>query len=257
MAGAAVEYIPDVDRALQRLLAAVREVLGDQFVGMYLCGSLSSGDFDEASSDVDFVVVTRSELSAEQLTRLARMHADIKDSGLPFTDRLEGSYIPVEAMRRYDPANSKHPSVGVERSFGTNEHGWNWVLERANILRSGHALAGPAPSILIDPIGPEDLKTAVRHVLTGYWAHIGEPDWLRLAAHQAFTILTMCRALHTLNTGELATKPQAGRWAGDSLGEPWRGHIAWALQHRHDFTPHDPTMAHEFIDRVLELTGCR
>jgi hypothetical protein len=168
------------------------------------------------------------------------MHVEIKASGAPLTNVLEGSYIPVGAMRRYDPANSDHPSIGVDWDFGVREHGWNWVLERDNILRSGHALAGPAPADLIDPVGPEERKTAVRHVLTESWARIGKPDWLQQAAYQAFAILTMCRALYTLDTGEQATKPQAARWAGDALGQPWRDCIGWALEHRHDFTPHDP-----------------
>lgn len=257
MTGVGVEDFPAVERTLQILLDRVREILGDQFVGMYVYGSLSSGDFDEASSDIDFLVVTRSELSVAQLSLLARMHAEIKASGAPFTDVLEGSYIPVGAMRRYDPANSDHPSIGVDWNFGVREHGWNWVLERDNILRSGHALAGPAPADLIDPVGPEQLKTAVRHVLTEFWARIRRSDWLRQAAYQAFAILTMCRALYTLDTGEQATKPQAARWAGDALGKPWRDHIKWALEHRHDFTPHDPTMAYEFIDHILGLARDR
>jgi hypothetical protein len=251
MTGAGVENFPAVERILRTLLDRVRQVLGDQFVGMYVYGSLSSGDFDEASSDVDFLVVTRSELHAGQLSRLAAMHAEIKDSGAPFTGLLEGSYIPVGAMRRHDPANSHHPSIGVDWEFGVREHGWNWVLERDNILRSGYALTGPAPSALIDPVGPEELKTAVRKVLDEFWARIGKPDWLELAAYQAFVILTMCRALYTLDTGEQATKPRAAQWAAGALGEPWRDHIEWALTHRHDFTPHDPAVAYEFIDHVL------
>jgi hypothetical protein len=37
---------PDVNAILNVLLAAVRAILGNQFVGFYLYGSLASGDFD-------------------------------------------------------------------------------------------------------------------------------------------------------------------------------------------------------------------
>ena len=37
-------------------------VLGHNFVGLYLLGSLAVGDFD-LTSDVDFMIVTKSELS--------------------------------------------------------------------------------------------------------------------------------------------------------------------------------------------------
>ena len=38
----------DVNAILGLLLARVERILGDQFTGMYLYGSLSSGDFDGA-----------------------------------------------------------------------------------------------------------------------------------------------------------------------------------------------------------------
>ena len=75
---------PDVNAILTLLLAEVRAILGDRFVGMYLYGSLSSGDFDPGSSDVDFLVATEGELPDEALAALEAMHARIAASGLPW-----------------------------------------------------------------------------------------------------------------------------------------------------------------------------
>ncbi len=247
----------EVDAILRILLNGVREVLGADFVGLYLYGSLSSGDFDPASSDIDFLVVTRTELAAVQLAALANMHARIKNSMAKFADQLEGSYIPAAAVRRYDPKHSEHPSIGVDWEFGINPHGWNWVLERAIIRESGKALAGPAPTELIDPVSPDDLKVAVQHQLLDFWANIGTPDWLNLAAYQAFSILTMCRALHTLSTGTMTTKPKAASWAMDTLGAPWSNDVVWAMAHRHEFTPHNSARALEFIRHALDLARDR
>lgn len=253
MTDASATGYPGVDAILRTLLTEVRNVLGNDFVGLYLYGSLSSGDFDLGSSDIDFLVVTRTKLSAEQLAALARMHGRIKDSKAKFADQLEGSYIPVADVRRYDPEHSQQPSIGVDWDFGINAHGWNWVLERAIIRESGKALAGPSPTDLIDPVSPEDLKVAVQHQLYDFWANIGHPDWLDVAAYQAFSILTMCRALHTLNTGTLTSKPKAAMWAMSALGPQRRGDIEWALAHRHDFTPHETGPALDFIRHTLDL----
>jgi predicted nucleotidyltransferase len=244
--------IPEVDRILGTLLDRVRQVLQDRFVGMYLYGSLSLGDFDPESSDIDFLVVTASEIPAGELDDLAAMHAELKAGGEPFADRLEGSYIPRADLRRYDPRHSDHPSIGVDWDFGIGKHGWNWVLERATVRDSGIVLAGPPPEDLIDPVRPAELKNAVRRLLQDFWEPLGEPEWLELAAYQAFAILTMCRALYTLSTGELATKPQAAHWAAAALGDPWAADIQWALAHRHDFTPHAPATAHRFIRHALD-----
>ena len=82
---------PAVNAVLHLLQEEVREILGADLVGLYLYGSLSSGDFDPASSDIDFVVVTTGELSGDTLTVLRAMHARIAASGRPWTTKLEGS----------------------------------------------------------------------------------------------------------------------------------------------------------------------
>jgi predicted nucleotidyltransferase len=43
-----------------------RAAFGDNFVGLYLLGSLAIGDFD-LTSDIDFMIVTNSELSRDQV----------------------------------------------------------------------------------------------------------------------------------------------------------------------------------------------
>ena len=53
---------PEVNTLLGVLLHGVQTALGNHFIGMYLYGSLTSGDFDSAS-DIDVVVVTSDNIS--------------------------------------------------------------------------------------------------------------------------------------------------------------------------------------------------
>ncbi|HXD09520.1 MAG TPA: nucleotidyltransferase domain-containing protein, partial [Anaerolineales bacterium] len=46
----------EVNQILALLLTNAKEILEDQFVGMYLYGSLSSGDFNPETSDIDFLL---------------------------------------------------------------------------------------------------------------------------------------------------------------------------------------------------------
>ncbi|MCK7506413.1 MAG: nucleotidyltransferase domain-containing protein [Desulfobacterales bacterium] len=48
---------PDVNEIIGRLLDYAKEILKEQFVGMYLFGSLANGDFDK-NSDIDILTVT-------------------------------------------------------------------------------------------------------------------------------------------------------------------------------------------------------
>ncbi len=164
-------HYPDVDEILVVLLSAVQKVLGDQFVGMYLYGSLSSGDFDPRRSDIDFLVVTRAELPDETIDNLAAMHRQIAGKSSKWAKKLEGSYIPRSALRRYDPANSRHPTIGVDWEFGVNPHGSDWIIQRHIIREQGVVLTGPSPKELIDPVSAEEIVRAVRETLQGWWSH--------------------------------------------------------------------------------------
>lgn len=246
---------PEVERLLDRLLAEVRFVLGDELIGFYLYGSLSLGDFDPASSDIDFLVATRGVLPDATLAALAAMHARIAASGLPFAGRLEGSYIPLRALRRYDPLDTVHPTIGIDWEFGLGPHKTNWILERHILREHGRALVGPPPRDLIDPVAPDDLRAATREMLLGFWAQQlegPEPDWLRTREYQAFAILTMCRALQTIAEGTVASKRAAADWAKCALDPAWIPLIDRALAWRHDHTPDDMTEMLRFVAWAVE-----
>ena len=227
---------PDVNALLLMLLEQVQAILREKLVGFYLYGSLSSGDFDPDTSDVDFLIVTTDELDADVLDMLCAMHANIAMSGLPYACRLEGSYIPRVALRRYDPQNSKHPTMGIDWEFGVGQHGSNWILERYIVREHGIVVWGPSPKTIIEPVTPDELRTAVCGMLRDFWqAQLTGPDWLRPRDYQAFAILSMCRALYTLSEGKVASKPEAAAWAQQTLDPAWRPLIekalAWRRQH--------------------------
>ena len=51
-----VTQYPEINKILDLLLSSATAVLGNQLVGMYLYGSLASGDFNLETSDIDFLV---------------------------------------------------------------------------------------------------------------------------------------------------------------------------------------------------------
>jgi hypothetical protein len=64
-----------------------------------------------------------------------------------------------------------------------------------------------------------------------HWAGGDEPPaWMDTRYYQAFEIETICRALYTLEFGELPTKPQAVSWALEALAEPWRILVQWSQE---------------------------
>ncbi len=240
---------PDINALLRALLADVRTVLGEQFAGLYLHGSLAGGDFTPQRSDIDFLVVTRDALPPETLRALEAMHARLTASGMKWADVLEGSYIPRRALRRHDPADCHHPALRVDGSFGVDGHGSEWVIQRSIIRAKGITLAGPPPQTLIDPISPDELRRAAAGILFEWWQpQLEDHSRLLSAEYQAYAVLTMCRSLYTFQFGSVGTKPAAARRAQEELGEPWAGLIEQALAWRHG----DPL---DRLDDTLGLIG--
>jgi hypothetical protein len=229
----------------------IQAALGDLLVGFYLYGSLSLGDFDPASSDVDFLVVTTEDISEEVFESLRDIHTVIASSNLPYANYIEGSYIPLKALRRYDPHNAHHPTIGIDWPFRVAFHGSNWILERYVLREHGVIVYGPSPQTLIDPVTPEKIKAAVCEHLKNFWSsQLDGLQWLRPRNYQAFAVLTLCRALYTLHHGTVSSKPQAALWAQETYPQ-WKPIIerslSWRTQHEED----DLTETINFLRDVL------
>jgi len=94
-------------------------------------------------------------------------------------------------------------------------------------------MAGPPPHTLIDPVSPDAIRQAVLAFLREWWQPmLDDPARLQRPDYQAYAVLTMCRALYTLQCGAVASKPTAAKWAQASLDECWTALIAHALAWR-------------------------
>lgn len=74
------EVYPELASVLQRFVASVQDALGGNFLGAYLVGSLAIRDFD-LDSDVDFLILTNTELSDAELKSLRTTHVHIHALG--------------------------------------------------------------------------------------------------------------------------------------------------------------------------------
>jgi hypothetical protein len=227
---------PEINVLLHNVLDGARRILLGHFVGMYLEGSLTSADFDQ-DSDIDFVVVSDEDVSEEQFAALQAMHDRIAVLVSWYATQLEGSYISRQALRRHDPARATHPNI--ERGAGERlkmvYHDSAWIVHRAILRERGVTLAGPPPASLIDPISPRDLRQAMVEPAHGWAASLlDNPAPLHARGYQSYVVLTLCRMLYTYQTGMVATKPVAARWARATLHARWTPLIERSWEGRHN-----------------------
>jgi hypothetical protein len=223
---------PAINLILQRLLSDGQTVLGDTFYGMYLYGSLASGDFNPYTSDIDFLVVTQSNLSTKVISALETLHFQLAVSGLPWATKLEGAYMSFDTLPRYNPIDPPFPQVNEGR-FYVDRQGVDWVLQRHILREHERIVSGPSLRGLIEPVTPDQMRQAVQELLHTWWAPmLQDPARLQSSEYQAYAILSMCRALHTLRCGALVSKPVSAHWAMDNLDVEWTPLITEAIQWR-------------------------
>jgi predicted nucleotidyltransferase len=239
---------PEVNELLNLLLLNVKHILGDQFVGMYLYGSLASGDFDPDTSDIDFLVVTAETLPEEKIAELEAMHQETWAKSLRRAGKLEGSYVPADLIRQHDPDGAPCPTVN-EGKFFVDQRGSDWIIQRHVVREYGVVVEGPDPKTLIDVVSPDEIRSAVLGILHEWWfPMLEDPSWLRDhgGKYHAFAVITMCRVLHALENGTIVSKPQAIQWAKRRLGSPWRELIEKAVAASHHEKQED------FLDESLD-----
>lgn len=258
---------PEVNDVLREVLTSIRSILGERLVGMYLYGSLTTGDFDR-ESDVDYVVLTDAEIEDETFRALDRMHQRIATMDVWCATQLEGSYLPLSAIHEFDALRGLYNHI--DRGQGERlqrmhlddpllSRAWwgGWVILRQTLREHGIALVGPAPVTIIDPVSPSELREAVVPLLKGWTQKIlDDRSQIENRGYQAYTVLTVCRILYTLENGSLVSKPVAAKWAQKTLDPSWQTLVERARIGRHypklQTQPDDMAATLAFIRFALE-----
>lgn len=131
-----LKYTPydEINSLLHEVLIKARAILKDEFTGMYLYGSLSSGDFNPGSSDIDFVIITEKTLNEQKISALRAMHELMwRESMNKWATKLEGSYIYKSLIQRHDPNGLPCPTIN-EGKFYVDHRGSDWIIQR-HIIR--------------------------------------------------------------------------------------------------------------------------
>jgi len=245
---------PEANALVDELLRRAQTILRDLFVGMYLFGSLTGTDFDE-DSDIDVLIVTEADLLAPIFVALQTMHQQLANRDSYWAVNLEVSYIPRHSIRHYDPNDDTHPHLdrGKDETLQWLPHGSSWIVQRYVLYERGIALKGPVISTLIDPVSPDDLRVAMLSLIREWAAELSQESAApRQRGGQSYIVLSMCRILYTLETGEVGSKRVAARWAQKVLDSRWSPLIDRTWDSRHH-----PGMAADAEDVVETIAFVR
>jgi predicted nucleotidyltransferase len=216
----------DLSADIARLLGRLRDrlVARGGLAGIYLYGSLATGDFSPARSDIDLVVMVTGELDRAAVGELRELHAALAGSDDP-AGRLHCLYVPGQAAA--DPARL-HPYW-----YGDRMTQWQLkVMTRAELASAGVALHGPWPPPGVTPVSTAEVQAAVHEEISGYWRRMARQRacWLRDGwVDLGLTVLP--RSAAVLATGDLITKTEAIRRLAE-FGVP--AELAQEIRRRRD-----------------------
>ena len=217
---------PELRAVLNAFADEVATALSENLVGIYLVGSIASGDFD-LDSDVDFLVVTRTELSEANMKALQDIQIRIHNIDCYPAKHLEGSYISISDLNNWVVVGKKelyyfdNGSTVYEQSAHDNKWHVRWILRERGIT-----LVGQKPEIIVKEIPANELineiKTAMHRNMELFQDEIKRPlNFFNSRFGQSFFVLTYCRMLHTLQTGTVQSKKAGAIWAKQFVDPKW------------------------------------
>lgn len=222
----------DINDVLVLLSQDTQEILGDNLVGLYLTGSLTYGDFNLESSDIDFLTVLKKELLLDKLEEIRTMHKKIAEAFPKWSHRIEGSYITEAMLNEKGVPKNPRPYVN-EDNIRLCEYGNEWMLNLYVLYENGIALYGPDPKDYFKPVSIEKVREASKKDLLEEWEpKLNDEAFFKNTHYKAYLILTLCRILHRAHSTEVASKKVASTWAKKEYPQ-WKELIETAENWKH------------------------
>jgi predicted nucleotidyltransferase len=189
------------------LIEGVRDVLGENVVGIYLHGSAVLGGLRKRS-DLDVITVVAKPLTNDEKQRLAGVLAGISNKPRP----LDFDLVVQAEVRpwRYPPTFDFHYSEwwpGV-RDRDTNV---DLAVLITMLLAGDTPLYGPPPATVFEAVPAADFRRATL-------AAVGDVI-RRLDGDTRNVLLTLARIWASIETGRMLSKDGAATWALERLPE--------------------------------------
>lgn len=238
---------PEAVTAVCELLSSIQEALQDNFLAAWFNGSIALGAFDPRRSDIDVVVVTRDPPSEEQTSAIRALHAGFATPPGAWGDEIETIYVTLAGLRS-TAFSRKINHLYVERGSGGKlksaplDRGWLFHLR---VLREhGRSIVGLQPLDVVEAVSDDELKVVALWI-ADHWltAYRKDPAVLEQLGARVFVVLTICRLLYTLRTGQVTAKMTAARQAMGLLPPDLVPVIEGAMAWRKDNTASEnPTL---------------
>jgi hypothetical protein len=119
--------------------------------------------FDPERSDIDLVIVTRSDALADKVGQIGPAHAGFAANSATWGEEIETVYV---TARDLEPAAiaGRSTHLYVERGRGSETRSGpldpRWLFHLRVLVEHGRSIVGPTPSEMVATVSDEDLTEA-------------------------------------------------------------------------------------------------
>jgi len=241
--------VSDPRHALELLTSVITRHLGANLRGLYLFGSLPAGAFRPGKSDLDLVAVLGTDVQdSGELEALTELHSGFVADHPDWRERVEVGYISHAVLQTLGETPAGRVAlISPGEPLHIKDVGAEWILDWRSVCTQGETIVGPPPREIGPEITDEAFRRAVELQLEAWTKDVRAPWVAYVPAHQGYIVVTVCRALYALSTGDQTSKEEAVAWAAERF-PAWSDLVNDALaQHRADLREqHMATVA--FVD---------
>ena len=241
----------DLSDLLEVMVTDFSAILRENFVGIYLWGSLTYEAFDEACSDVDCIGVTRRDLDEREFSELDDWFKN-KGEYNRWVQRIDMRFvIDQEFLDKGSRCCGFYHYTGKLVRHGSDGNPIIWM----NIGSSGITLWGKDAKLIAPQVSDQCLNDALLLELNYLKEDLASKAGDRsdkAFVHNSYAVLTACRILYSAHHRALVSKDQAYDWAIETVSPIWRATIHGArenrLKHRGSTTAELEQDAKRFVD---------
>ena len=237
--------------ALTEISSLLTAHFGADLRGLYLFGSLAVAAFQPGRSDLDLLAVLGSDVRKDELPALEALHAGFVTDHPEWSERIEVGYVSHAVLQTLGGVpKGRLAVISPGEPLHLKDVGADWVLNWHGVCAAGEVIEGPPPRELGPEVTPEAFRRAVEAQLREWNDEVRAPWRAYVPAAQGYVVVTTCRALYALATGEQTTKEHAVAWVAEQFPE-WADFVNEALRrHRADVSE-----AHEETIRFVEFAS--
>ena len=220
----------DINIFLERYTYRLTELLHSNIVGIYLTGSLSYGDFNYNSSDIDVTNITKEKISNTELELIKQIHQELRIDFPVLSHRFESTYTPKYMLKNICPPTEPRPwYFGIEEKlYEKAQYGNEWVINNYLLYKYSITLAGTAFQNICNEIPIVEVQKACINDYIKEWKEkIYDLNFLDNDHYAAYFVLNLCRIYYTINNAEISSKKVSANWVKQKFAE-WNDLISKA-----------------------------